>query len=267
MNNGPPSFYDHGFYNTGVRPAFEDLGVGALDPFGNPLSFTRQLLRNPPSTGASNIGIDQFQIDPCRFEILFKSTNCNLLPNASEAPQQRVDIDAAFKTPGLRNVALTAPYMHNGGQKSLEEVVDFYNRGGDRRSVPGTSSTDNDTTGTGQLGRPMGQPTAVTPRMGGSNVHLDIKPLGLSAGQRADLVEFMKALTDPRVACHMAPFDHPELTVANGQLPQAANKGGNATDRPMTIPAVGARGYASCNVNVLNSGELFTSSDAFSRMK
>lgn len=35
-----------------------------------------------------------------------------------------------FKTPGLRNVALTAPYMHNGVYEMLEEVVDFYNRGG-----------------------------------------------------------------------------------------------------------------------------------------
>jgi len=36
----------------------------------------------------------------------------------------------AFKTPGLRNIALTAPYMHNGVFKSLDEVIDFYDRGG-----------------------------------------------------------------------------------------------------------------------------------------
>lgn len=38
--------------------------------------------------------------------------------------------DHAFKTPTLRNIALTAPYMHNGVYKTLEEVVDFYDRGG-----------------------------------------------------------------------------------------------------------------------------------------
>ncbi|AUD00713.1 cytochrome c peroxidase [Spirosoma pollinicola] len=38
----------------------------------------------------------------------------------------------AFKTPTVRNVALTAPYMHNGVYKTLEQVVDFYNRGGGR---------------------------------------------------------------------------------------------------------------------------------------
>ncbi len=36
----------------------------------------------------------------------------------------------AFRTPSLRNVALTAPYMHNGVYRTLESVVDFYNRGG-----------------------------------------------------------------------------------------------------------------------------------------
>lgn len=36
----------------------------------------------------------------------------------------------AFKTPSVRNIALTAPYMHNGVYKTLDEVIDFYNQGG-----------------------------------------------------------------------------------------------------------------------------------------
>ncbi len=36
----------------------------------------------------------------------------------------------AFKTPTLRDIALTAPYMHNGVYRTLEQVVDFYDRGG-----------------------------------------------------------------------------------------------------------------------------------------
>lgn len=36
----------------------------------------------------------------------------------------------AFKTPSIRNIQLTAPYMHNGIYKTLEEVIDFYNKGG-----------------------------------------------------------------------------------------------------------------------------------------
>lgn len=41
----------------------------------------------------------------------------------------------AFKTSSLRSVALTAPYMHTGGFKSLDEVMEFYNKGGE--AVPG----------------------------------------------------------------------------------------------------------------------------------
>jgi cytochrome c peroxidase len=37
----------------------------------------------------------------------------------------------AFKTPTLRNIELTAPYMHDGSQKTLREVIDFYNKGGE----------------------------------------------------------------------------------------------------------------------------------------
>ncbi|QDE86650.1 cytochrome-c peroxidase [Myxococcus xanthus] len=43
----------------------------------------------------------------------------------------RVTLEGAFRTPSLRNVALTAPYMHTGAQATLEEVIDFYNEGGD----------------------------------------------------------------------------------------------------------------------------------------
>lgn len=44
---------------------------------------------------------------------------------------QNPDDRWAFKTPSLRNVALTAPYMHDGSIKSLSDVVDYYDRGGD----------------------------------------------------------------------------------------------------------------------------------------
>jgi cytochrome c peroxidase len=75
----------------------------------------------------------------------------------------------AFKTPTLRNIDLTAPYLHDGSLKTLEEVVQFYNNGGrvkDTDPVPELLS-------------------------GG------IRPLNLSKQQEADLVEFLKALTSP----------------------------------------------------------------------
>lgn len=69
----------------------------------------------------------------------------------------------AFKTPTVRNVALTAPYMHDGSQQTLEEVVEWYNKGGH------------------------------------PNPHLSdkVRPLNLTDEEKADLVEFMKACTGP----------------------------------------------------------------------
>ena len=72
----------------------------------------------------------------------------------------------AFKTPTVRNVALTAPYMHDGSVATLEEVVAWYDKGGH------------------------------------PNPHLSdkIKPLNLGDEEEADLVEFMKACTGPTPA-------------------------------------------------------------------
>jgi cytochrome c peroxidase len=70
-----------------------------------------------------------------------------------------------YRTPSLRNVALTAPYMHNGELLTLEAVVDFYNRGG----IPN------------ELLSPL------------------IKPLGLVDQERAALVDFLKSLTGGNV--------------------------------------------------------------------
>ena len=102
-------------------------------------------------------------------------------------------LDGAFKVPNLRNVTLTAPFFHNGGQLTLTQVVEFYNRGGD-------FAIEN----LGDLA---------------PNIH----PLGLDAGQIADLVAFLEALTDERVRCELAPFDHPEIRIANGARGNASS--------------------------------------------
>ncbi len=65
----------------------------------------------------------------------------------------------AFKTPTLRDIALTAPYFHDGSARTLAEVVAFYDKGGFK------------------------------------NPHLKLQPLGLTVQEKADLVEFVLALT------------------------------------------------------------------------
>ncbi len=78
----------------------------------------------------------------------------------------------AFKTPTLRSITETAPYMHDGAFQTLEEVIDFYNAGG--TANPQLSTL--------------------------------IKPLGLSSQEKTDLIEFLKALTGEAL-----PFEFPTL--------------------------------------------------------
>jgi cytochrome c peroxidase len=227
MGVGGDALYDGGFYNIGTRPVWEDRGVGGADPYGNPLSFARQYVNG--LNGASV---------PDRFEAAF--------PQPGPAESIRVAVDGAFKTPTLRNVALTAPYFHDGGERSLEGVVRFYNRGGNRRDIPG-----GDTTGTG----PLGQPAKLAANLGGSNLDPDIERLGLTDGEIADLVAFLKALTDERVACHKAPFDHPELILSNGSQ-TATTSSGRAKDAQLRLVEAGSAGYPRewCDPN---TGDLF----------
>jgi cytochrome c peroxidase len=216
MGDGKVALYDNGFYNTGVRPTFEDVGVGGRDPFGNPLSFTRQYKQRL----AGQPVFDRFEVEPCTFAV----DPCVPVTD----PAARDAVDGAFKTPGLRNVELTGPYFHNGGTATLEQVVEFYNRGGDRRGEDG-----NDTTGF------AGAP---------SNLDPDILVLGLSDDEQADLVAFLKRpLTDDRVRWERAPFDHPEIPVAHGALGDEhrvfdTTADHRADDEVRVIPAVGAAG-------------------------
>lgn len=73
----------------------------------------------------------------------------------------------SFKTPTVRNASKTAPYMHNGGFKTMEAVIDFYDKGGGQGlglDIPGQT--------------------------------LSPKPLKLSATEKTDLAAFIIALTD-----------------------------------------------------------------------
>lgn len=227
IKTGEMAVYDNGFYNIGVRPSAEDRGVGGTDPFGNPLSFSRTwfalLLKQQVD--------DPVWVDPCLFSIFSDANACWVAPQPDGT---RIAADGAFKTPSLRNIALTQPYFHNGGYLTLEQVVAFYNRGGDRRGPD-----DNDTTGFVAADATNG---------GTTNVHPGMNPLGLTAAEQADLVAFLRySLTDVRVACEQAPFDHPSLSLHNGHVGDEKkvtdkDKNGQGDDLFLALPAVGAKG-------------------------
>ncbi|WP_420628045.1 parallel beta-helix domain-containing protein [Candidatus Leptofilum sp.] len=121
----------------------------------------------------------------------------------------------AFKVPSLRNIALTAPYMHNGSLETLEDVVDFYADGG---------------------GRLHGQ----------ENVDVFVQGFDLTDQERLDLVAFLYALTDesgipavPTAVPSGLPVISPTENPARAEV-AAHNVGGNTGidlgDRePMTI--------------------------------
>ncbi len=121
---------------------------------------------------------DEFKCFECHFSPDFTGDefrNIGLYDNVKLLDKGRFDITndsndiGKFKTPGLRNVALTAPYMHNGMFNSLEEVIDFYSNPYDFVENPINIDT------------------------------LMIEPLNLSDQQKKDLVNFLHTLTDNNI--------------------------------------------------------------------
>ena len=127
-------------------------------------------------------------------------------------PRWRTAVNGAFKSPTLRNVELTGPYMHNGGLTTLRDVVEFYDHGGD-----------------------FGVETNL-------HKHPEIEPLGLTDVEVDALVAFLETLTDDRVRYSRAPFDHPELVVPVGYL---VGDDGTPVEDWKTIEAVGIDGRES----------------------
>jgi cytochrome c peroxidase len=82
----------------------------------------------PVDTGFLNIGVRPTASDPGLGGL---DPFGNPLSEARRAGATNDNVSGSFKVPQLRNVALTAPYFHNGGQMTLRQVVDFYSRNGD----------------------------------------------------------------------------------------------------------------------------------------
>jgi cytochrome c peroxidase len=92
------------------------------------------------------VGMDKAKPDLGRYEITKKDED-----------------KGAFKTPTLRNIELTAPYMHDGSESTLEAVVELYDRGGNKNQW----------------------------------LAKEMQPLNLSPQEKIDLIAFMEALTGP----------------------------------------------------------------------
>ncbi len=213
------SFYDAGYYDIGVRPIDEDLGRGGTDPYGYPLSFTdRSLLL---TSGSFSFPALQ-SVDPNQpvFNPFLPCAQPGFPPTCPSVIRSATK--GSFKVPTLRNVELTGPYFHNGGQATLRQVVDFYTRGGDF---------------------PEANISTLDPDIG------FIFGLAGNAAAKKQVVDFLLSLTDERVRWEKAPFDHPALPLPNGAVGDTlqvtpCGKPAVACDATETLPAVGAGGLA-----------------------
>ncbi|MDH5763928.1 MAG: cytochrome-c peroxidase [Nitrospinota bacterium] len=148
------SAYDK--YMQGDKSAMSASAVNGMNLFFGKAKCS--ICHNGPAftdSGFHNLGVKQqgpLAEDPGRF-------------NVSKDPADK----GAFKTPGLRGVSLSAPYMHDGSEATLKDVIDFYNRGGDVAE----------------------------------NRSAFITPLELSDQEVLDLVEFLKALEGEPIKASM----------------------------------------------------------------
>jgi cytochrome c peroxidase len=134
-----PTFTDEQFHNTGIA-------------WREPSTLREAQGRPEPSRGATaSTGSEQASAGQARgFQDLGRF-----------AVTGRPEDQGAFKTPTLREIARTAPYMHDGSLATLEEVIDFYNGGG--RSNP--------------------------------RIDPEIRPLHLPAEEKQALIAFLKSLS------------------------------------------------------------------------
>jgi cytochrome c peroxidase len=170
-------WHDIGFHNIGVRPTTDDMGIAASDP-----------------SGLASLSVAQL-------------ASMGVVSGTQVPAGAPVSVGGAVKTPGLRNVELTAPFFLNGGQATLEQVVDFYSHAGDFPSV---------------------------------DVDPNLERASFGMFDKLAVVAFLRSLTDERVRNQSAPFDHPSLTVPNGGV--VSN--GVLTEQTIIIPATGAAGGA-----------------------
>jgi len=102
--------------------------------------------------------------------------------------------EGKMRVPSLRNVELRVPLMHNGRFDSIEDVIEFYDRGGD---FPGEPNLD-----------PL------------------IQPLNLTQQHKDDLLAFLtRPLTDPRLVPELPPFDRPTLYTESSRVPSVEGSG------------------------------------------
>jgi hypothetical protein len=215
------------FGSPGVTPVRIVFALAAYERslVSDQSPFDRYLAGLATLTPMQTLGLARFQtfcaachtdLDPSVLvtgPVLDDFRNIGVRPVAEDAGRFAITNQLAdrgrFRVPGLRNVALRSSYFHNGSQQTLSQVIDFYARGGD--------FADNR-----------------DPLVDAINGHIFIS-------DSLQLQALLNALTDPRVANGLPPFDRPRLW-SEGPLALATFGVGTVgtTGRPLRAAGLGA---------------------------
>lgn len=211
-----PQLFSEAFGTPAVTPARIIMAIATYERtlFSNQTPFDSALAGQAALTPPEAAGQQLFGALPCARCHAGGLMSDNLFhyigvrPAAEDSGRAGVTgnpVDlGAVRTPSLRNVALRGSLMHSGRFHSLEEVVDFYDRGGD-------------------FNAPNKSPL--------------ITPLNLTPLQKAQLLAFLRRpITDPRVANQTSPFDRPSLYMESSLVPQVL--GGGVAGEGGAIPQV-----------------------------
>ncbi|MBX3289418.1 MAG: VCBS repeat-containing protein [Acidobacteria bacterium] len=201
-----PQLFEEAFGTPEVTPARVAMAISSHERqlFSDRTPLDRRSSMIEPLTQQEQDGMDLFISMRCNVCHEGSLLTDDLYHNIAVRPQNEdrgrgaitndPDDDAKFRTPSLRNVELRGPYMHNGAFETLEDVIEFYNRGGDHDAA---------------------------------NVdHTLIRQMGMWPEDVEALAAFLKRpLTDPRVRDELPPFDRPKLFTESGNVPTITGSG------------------------------------------
>ena len=204
-----PQLFEEAFGTPDVTPARIAMAIATHERtlFSDQTPLDRWSAQLEPLTTLEEQGRTIFVAQQCTFchggALLSNATYQNVAvrpvtddPGRGAVTGVNADI-GRFKEPPLRNLELKGNYFHTGRFATIEDVVEFYNRGGDFPAP---------------------------------NVDTRVRPLNLTVAQRAALAAFLKRpLTDQRVAQELPPFDRPKLFTESGFVPTVSGTSRNGS--------------------------------------
>ncbi|MDA8019408.1 MAG: hypothetical protein MPN21_18355 [Thermoanaerobaculia bacterium] len=203
------ALFEEAFGSPGITAPRIGMAIASYErtQFTDQTPFDDWLITSTGLTVQELAGRDVFldsSCDRCHSGVAFTDHDFHytgVRPHADDAGRFDVteleDDRARMRTPSLRNVELRAPYMRNGRFATLEDVIEFYNRGGD---------------------------------FDGPNKDAFIRELMLTEQEKADLLAFLtRPLTDSRLAEEQEPFDRPRLYTESWGLPVVYGSGVNSS--------------------------------------